>query len=166
VQWRHTAGAGWRSERSRAHTPSLPLPPAQANQLGAVASAAPYEWGEPLPPSLAGAPWDLVLLSDLVYEPAALGPLVATLAALLEGGGGGTSATAPAAPAAEANGDAGRSSSGRNGGGGGVRGGGTGPAVLVAVELRVDTGVAQFVRQLVQRGLNVQRVRRGVEGGG
>jgi len=132
--------------------------------MDAVASAVPYEWGTPLPPQVGASPWDLVLLSDLVYEPDALRPLIDTIALLLEGGGGGGAGGAAggtAAVRAEQNGNVGISSNGEAGAGGrgGTGGGGAPPtAVLVAVELRVDTGVAQFVRQLVSRGYYVERV--------
>lgn len=104
--------------------------------------------------------FDLVLLSDLVYDPAALGPLVETLAMLLgsaDGGGGGSGGPA----AAEANGGPPHA-----GAGGDAGGGGGGPTALVAVELRADTGVAQFVRALVQRGYFVARVRAGAQSRG
>jgi hypothetical protein len=148
----------------------LPTPatPRQGNQLGGVAQAAPYEWGEPLPSQITSTPWDLVVLSDLVYEPSALGPLVTTLAALLggptpgsRGGGGGGAAEANGGPAPAAPGGAAAAAAAAD-----AAAGDAGPAVLVAVELRVDTGVAQFVRQLVQRGLYVERVRGPGEGQG
>ncbi|GBG00326.1 hypothetical protein Rsub_13034 [Raphidocelis subcapitata] len=124
----------------------------EANALGGSVAAVPYEWGGPLPDA-AGfeGGFDLVLLSDLVYEPATLGPLVGTLAMLLGGSGGGGGGTA----AAEANGGAPHAAAGPGSGGAGAGGG---PSVLVAVELRTDTGVAQFVRALVQRGYYVERV--------
>ena len=162
-----------------------------ANGLGGVAAAAAYKWGgppprPPPPPTTTTTPageaaaaaaaasgashrrrgcWDLVLLSDLVYEPAALTPLVESLAALLlmgegdegeeEGGqGGGSRGQGRGAPAPEANGG-GPPSRGRDHHRDRER---RQTAALVAIELREDTGAAVFVRALVSRGLFVERV--------
>lgn len=114
----------------------------------------PYEWGGPLPPELS-APFDVILLSDLIYETESLQPLIDTLAGFLDrhessSGGGGGGATSNGGPAA--------SPAGSGGGGGQQQ---RGVTALVSAELRTDTGIAQFVRTLVSRGYYVERVRYG-----
>lgn len=215
-----------------------PTIPCQANHLESSASVLPYEWGQPLPPQISCRPWDLVLLSDLVYDPQALQPLVDTIGMLLRGPGAAAAAGVAGVgvgggAAAGAGGGAGGGAAAGVGGGEAAAAGvqasvgatdpsgsmapdtsshggitehsegtsGTGPAaagatsdaaaappppaaaataaptgaavvadssrgvsvegpsLLIAVELRADTGVAQFVRQLVQHHYYVERVR-------
>ena len=45
------------------------------------------DWFEPLPAAIAGRPFDVVLASDVVYDPELHAPLLKTLAALLDGCG-------------------------------------------------------------------------------
>jgi hypothetical protein len=149
-----------------------------ANGMGGVASAVPYEWGEPFPAEMAGDPWDLILLSDVIYEPEGSQPLIDTISLLL--GGGGSAAAGAGAAAANGHGEGGEVASSNGGSiaavaaattaaaasapaGSGAAGAvataaSPSPTVVLAVELRVDLGIAQFVRQLVSRGYFVDRV--------
>lgn len=166
----HAEGCRWQRTTCWDYGERAPTPDCahQANHLDGTTSATALEWGGPLPPEVrAGCPWDLVLLSDLVYEREHLPALLDTLTALLEaqpaGGGGGGGAAGGIGAGSGASG----SSAPCNGGGPAtavaavaaapVRG--ASPMALVAVELRTDTIIAQFVRSLVQRRLLVERVR-------
>jgi predicted nicotinamide N-methyase len=66
--------AGGVHDRDPGCRPSCP----QRNQLQATTQAVALEWGEPLPGSLQ-PPFELVLCGDIVYTPASVRPLLATL---------------------------------------------------------------------------------------
>jgi hypothetical protein len=124
----------------------------------------------------AAGPWDLVLLSDLVYDPDGLQPLVDSISMLLGSASTTQGMTKAAGDAVKRGSDAAAEDSagaaaGANGGDDGLQRSAEdfsslsvvgeaslGPTVLLAVELRADTGVAQFVRLLVKRHYLVEQV--------